>query len=177
MKRATKLFDQICDIQNLHEAYYKASKSKRLSTEVMIFNQNYEQNLEKLRCSLIEGCYKHGKYRQFTIIDPKERIISAAPFADRIVHHAIINVLEPVFERQFIFHTYACRSGKGTHAAARYAFKKAKSCKYFLKLDVRKYFDSINHSILKNFLCRIIKDSCCLTLLFGVIDTYCVNQN
>ena len=93
------------------------------------------------------------------------------------MHHAIINVLEPVFERQFIFHTYACRSGKGTHAAARYAFKKAKSCKYFLKLDVRKYFDSINHSILKNFLCRIIKDSCCLTLLFGVIDTYCVNQN
>lgn len=177
MKRATKLFDQICDIQNLHEAYYKASKSKRLSAEVMIFNQNYEQNLEKLRCSLIEGCYKHGKYRQFTIIDPKERIISAAPFADRIVHHAIINMLEPVFERQFIFHTYACRSGKGTHAAARYAFKKAKSCKYFLKLDVRKYFDSINHSILKNFLCRIIKDSCCLALLFGVIDTYCVNQN
>lgn len=177
MKRATKLFDQICDIQNLHEAYYKASKSKRLSAEVMIFNQNYEQNLEKLRCSLIEGCYKHGKYRQFTIIDPKERIISAAPFADRIVHHAIINVLEPIFERQFIFHTYACRSGKGTHAAARYAFKKAKSCKYFLKLDVRKYFDSINHSILKNFLCRIIKDSRCLALLFGVIDTYCVNQN
>lgn len=177
MKRATKLFDKICDIQNLHEAYYKASKSKRLSAEVMIFNQNYEQNLEKLRCSLIEGCYKHGKYRQFTIIDPKERIISAAPFADRIVHHAIINVLEPVFERQFIFHTYACRSGKGTHAAARYAFRKAKSCKYFLKLDVRKYFDSINHSILKNFLCRIIKDSRCLALLFGVIDTYCVNQN
>lgn len=177
MKRAIKLFDQICDIQNLHEAYYKASKSKRLSAEVMIFNQNYEQNLEKLRCSLIEGCYKHGKYRQFTIIDPKERIISAAPFADRIVHHAIINVLEPIFERQFIFHTYACRSGKGTHAAARYAFKKAKSCKYFLKLDVRKYFDSINHSILKNFLCRIIKDSRCLALLFGVIDTYCVNQN
>lgn len=177
MKRATKLFDQICDIQNLHEAYYKASKSKRLSAEVMIFNQNYEQNLENLRCSLIEGSYRHGKYRQFTIIDPKERIISAAPFADRIVHHAIINVLEPVFERQFIFHTYACRSGKGTHAAARYAFKKAKSCKYFLKLDVRKYFDSINHSILKNFLCRIIKDSSCLTLLFGVIDTYCVNQN
>lgn len=177
MKRATKLFDQICDIQNLHEAYYKASKSKRLSAEVMIFNQNYEQNLENLRCSLIEGSYRHGKYRQFTIIDPKERIISAAPFADRIVHHAIINVLEPVFERQFIFHTYACRVGKGTHAAARYAFKKAKSCKYFLKLDVRKYFDSINHSILKNFLCRIIKDSCCLTLLFGIIDTYRVSQN
>ena len=177
MKRATKLFDQICDIQNLHEAYYKASKSKRLSAEVMIFNQNYEQNLENLRCSLIEGSYRHGKYCQFTIIDPKERIISAAPFADRIVHHAIINVLEPVFERQFIFHTYACRVGKGTHAAARYAFRKAKSCKCFLKLDVRKYFDSINHSVLKRFLRRIIKDSRCLTLLFGVIDTYCVNQN
>lgn len=177
MKRANRLFENICDIQNLHEAFYKASKSKRLSAEAMIFNQNYEQNLENLRCSLTEGSYRHGKYRQFTIIDPKERIISAAPFADRIVHHAVINVLEPVFERQFIFHTYACRVGKGTHAAARYAFKKAKSCKYFLKLDVRKYFDSINHSVLKHFLRRIIKDPRCLALLFGIIDTYCVNQN
>ena len=177
MKRANRLFENICDIQNLHEAFYKASKSKRLSAEVMIFNKNYEQNLENLRCSLTEGSYRHGKYRQFTIIDPKERIISAAPFADRIVHHAVINVLEPVFERQFIFHTYACRVGKGTHAAARYAFKKAKSCKYFLKLDVRKYFDSIDHSVLKHFLRRIIKDPRCLVLLFGIIDTYCVNQN
>lgn len=99
-------------------------------------------------------------------------MISVVPFSDRVIHHAIMNVLEPVFERQFIFHTYACRKGKGTHAAARYAFKCAKSSAYFLKLDVKKYFDSIDHAVLKQLLCRIIKDSRCLSLLFCVIDSY-----
>ncbi len=177
MKRTANLFERICDIQNLHEVYYKAAKSKKLTSEALAFNQNYENNLENLRLSLVNGAYSHGKYRQFTIIDPKERIISAAPFADRIIHHAVINVLEPVFERQFIFHTYACRKGKGPHAAARYAFKKAKSCKYFLKLDVKKYFDSIDHEVLKTLLCRIIKDRCCINLLFNIVDSFCVSSS
>lgn len=99
----------------------------------------------------------------------------SAPFSDRVIHHAIMNVLEPVFERQFVFHTYACRKGKGTHAAARYAFKCAKSSAYFLKLDVKKYFDSIDHAVLKQLLCRIIKDGRCLELLFCVIDSYKVS--
>ena len=96
----------------------------------------------------------------------------SAPFSDRVINYAIMNVLEPVFERQFVFHTYACRKGKGTHAAARYAFKCAKSSAYFLKLDVKKYFDSIDHAVLKQLLCRIIKDARCLSLLFCVIDSY-----
>lgn len=172
MKRTGNLFEKICDIQNLHEAYYKAAKSKHLSAEVINFNQNYEKNLENLRLSLVSGSYRHGKYRQFIITDPKKRVISAASFVDRIVHHSIINILEPLFERQFVFHTYACRKGKGTHAAALYAYRKAKSCRYFLKLDVRKYFDSIDHGVLKKFLCRIIKDSRCISLLFNIIDSY-----
>ena len=113
-----------------------------------------------------------SKYIQFEIYDPKERMISVVPFPDRVMHHAIMNVLEPVFERQFIFHTYACRKGKGTHAAARYALKCAGHFEFFLKLDVRKYFDSIDHTVLKQLLCRIIKDARCLELLFGVIDSY-----
>lgn len=113
-----------------------------------------------------------GRYRQFKIFDPKERVISVVPFCDRVMHHAIMNVLESVFERQFIFHTYACRKGKGTHAAARYALKKARTCSHFLKLDVKKYFDSIDHFVLKRLLCRIIKDARCLSLLFGIIDSY-----
>ena len=83
-----------------------------------------------------------------------------------------MNVLEDVFEKQFVFHTYACRKNKGSHAAARYAFKKAKSSRFFLKLDVRKYFDNINHLFLKNQLSRIIKDDKCLSLLFSIIDGY-----
>ena len=172
MKHVGKLFEEICCIQNLHEAYYKASKNKRLTAGYIHFRKNAEKNLAFLRQLLLDGKYKHGKYRHFTITDPKQRLISAATFSDRVIHHAIMNVLEPVFERQFIFHTYACRKGKGTHAAARYAFKCAKSSAYFLKLDVKKYFDSIDHAVLKQLLCRIIKDSRCLSLLFCVIDSY-----
>ena len=175
MKRVGKLFEEICCIQNLHEAYYKASKNKRLTAGYIHFRKNAEKNLAFLRQLLLDGKYKHGKYRHFTITDPKQRLISAATFSDRVIHHAIMNVLEPVFERQFIFHTYACRKGKGTHAAARYAFKCAKSSAYFLKLDVKKYFDSIDHAVLKYLLCRIIKDARCLSLLFCVIDSYKVS--
>ena len=172
MNRAGNLFEKICDIQNLHEAYYKASKNKRFTSGYINFRKDSETNLEKLRKSLLDGKYTHGQYRHFIITDPKQRLISAAPFPDRVMHHAIMNVLEPVFERQFIFHTYACRKGKGTHAAARYAFKCSGRSEFFLKLDVRKYFDSIDHTVLKQFLCRIIKDARCLELLFGVIDSY-----
>ena len=172
MNRAGNLFEKICDIQNLHEAYYKASKNKRFTSGYINFRKDSETNLEKLRKSLVDGKYTHGQYRHFIITDPKQRLISAASFPDRVIHHAIMNVLEPVFERQFIFHTYACRKEKGTHAAARYAFKCAGRSEFFLKLDVRKYFDSIDHTILKQFLCRIIKDARCLELLFGVIDSY-----
>ena len=172
MNRAGNLFEKICDIQNLHEAYYKASKNKRFTSGYINFRKDSETNLEKLRKSLVDGKYTHGQYRHFIITDPKQRLISAASFPDRVIHHAIMNVLEPVFERQFIFHTYACRKGKGTHAAVRYAFKCAGRSEFFLKLDVRKYFDSIDHTVLKQFLCRIIKDARCLELLFGVIDSY-----
>ncbi|MBO6131114.1 MAG: group II intron reverse transcriptase domain-containing protein [Treponema sp.] len=172
MKRQSNLFEKICDIQNLHDACYKAARHKRYSLEYLCFREKLEEKLEKIRQDLLSKNYKLNQYRQFKISDPKERIISAAPFADRVIHHAIINVLEPIFEKQFIFHTYACRKGKGTHAAARHAFKMAKAARYFLKLDVRKYFDSVNHAVLKRQLCRIIKDSPCLELLFSVIDGY-----
>lgn len=88
------------------------------------------------------------------------------------MHHAIMNILEPVFERQFIYYTYACRKNKGSHKAVLYAFEKARKCKYFIKLDVRKYFDNIDHEILKSMLNHIIKDRKCLNLLFSIIDSY-----
>lgn len=177
MKRSNNLFEKICDIQNLHDACYKASKHKRQSLEYLSFRENLSVKLEGFREELLNGTYSFSKYRQFKISDPKERIISAAPFKDRVIHHAIINVLEPVFERQMICHTYACRKGKGTHAAARYAWKEAKRFKCFLKLDVRKYFDSINHTILKKQLYHIIKDRDCLSLLYSIIDGYHTSEN
>ncbi|MBR0477169.1 MAG: group II intron reverse transcriptase domain-containing protein [Treponema sp.] len=177
MKRAKSLFNQIVSFENLRLAWLKARKGKTSKTAIKNFSHNVNTNLQLLHDRMISSPPLLSNYVQFKICDPKERIISVVPFSDRVIHHAIINVLEPVFERQFIFHTYACRKGKGTHAAARYAFKCAKRTTYFLKLDVRKYFDSIDHSVLKNLLCRIIKDTRCLELLFSVIDSYETNKS
>ena len=147
MKRTASLFSQIVDYDNLRLAWLKARKGKTSKKSVQNFSRNVNKNLQIIHNRMIASPPVLSKYIQFKIYDPKERIISVVPFPDRVMHHAIMNVLEPVFERQFIFHTYACRKGKGTHAAARYAFKCAKKSAYFLKLDVRKYFDSIDHTV------------------------------
>ena len=177
MKRYNKLFEQIISWQNFRLAFLKASKGKSRSSEVILFTTKLDENLEVLRRGIANQTYSIGEYRQFKIYDPKERIISVASFKDRVIHHAIINILEPIFEKQFIFHTYACRKGKGTHAAARYVFKKARSNNFFLKLDIKKYFDSIDHTELKRQLIRIIKDKRCLILLFKIIDSYYFQEN
>ncbi|GHU44184.1 hypothetical protein FACS1894190_15350 [Spirochaetia bacterium] len=172
MKRKNYLFEKIADYQNIRTAFLKAIRGKRSSGEVLIFCRNVEAGLENLRNRLFSQNIRWGAYRSFTITDPKLRTISAAPIEDRIMHHAIMNILEPLFERQMIYHTYACRKNKGAHAAVLYAFKNGKSNNLFLKLDVRKYFDSIDHAVLKQKLNRIIKDVCVLNLLFGIIDSY-----
>lgn len=177
MKRYNNLFEQIISWQNFRLAFLKASKGKSRSSEVILFTTKLDENLEVLRHGIANQTYSIGEYRQFKIYDPKERIISVASFKDRVIHHAIINILEPIFEKQFIFHTYACRKGKGTHAAARYVFKKARSNNFFLKLDIKKYFDSIDHTELKRQLIRIIKDKRCLILLFKIIDSYYFQEN
>ena len=172
MKRAGTLFSRITDYNNLRAAYLKALKGKRFSPEAVIFDFNPDEKLQAIKKQLEEKTFQIGTYSQFKIYDPKERLITAASFEDRIVHHAIMNVLESVFERQFIYHTYACRKNKGTHRAVSYAYGKSKSSRYFLKLDIRKYFDSINHRVLKQKLARIIKDPDCLNLLFEIIDSF-----
>lgn len=176
MKRKDNLFEHITDFNNLRTAYLKALKGKRFSNTALIFDLKADENLYRMKTVLEKNAYKIGNYRQFKIYDPKERVITAASFDDRIVHHSIMNILEAVFERQFIFHTYACRKQKGTHKAVQYVFKKSKNCKYFLKLDVKKYFDSISHKKLKELLLRIIKDKQCLNLLFSIIDSYNVSD-
>ncbi len=176
MKRANALFEKITDFNNLRLAYLKALRGKRNTAAAIIFGLKADENLYKIKNTLESGTYKTAPYHQFKIYDPKERIITAASFEDRIIHHACMNVLEPLFEKQFIFHTYACRKNKGCHKAIYFAFKKAKSCKYFLKLDVRKYFDSICHKKLKELLCKILKDERVLKVLFEIIDSYHVSE-
>jgi retron-type reverse transcriptase len=168
------LFERIADYHNIRLAFLKAIRGKRSTPEVLLFCRNVDRNLRTIQNRLIAGNIQWGACRSFTITDPKRRVISAAPIEDRILHHAIMNILEPLFERQMIYHTYACRKDRGTHAAIQYAFSKSKGFPWFLKLDIRKYFDSMHHDVLKRLLARLVKDKKILRLLTGIIDSYAV---
>jgi hypothetical protein len=127
-----------------------------------------------MRQGLQSGTFVLGGYRQFKVYEPKERVITVAPFGQRVLHHAIMRVCEPVFERQLIDRTYACRKGKGRIAALDAAERFGRTHGYFLKLDIRKYFDSVDHAVLKAHLRRLFKDTALLALLDGIIDSFCV---
>jgi hypothetical protein len=172
MKRQNHLFEQMVEYGNIRLAFLKAIRGKRSSPAVINFCRNTGSNLAVLRDTLYTLNCEWGNYHSFPITDPKFRIISSVPVEQRIMHHAIMNVLDPVFERPMICHSYACRRGKGTHAAVRYAFSQCKSRPWFLKLDIRKYFDSIDHDALKTILHRLIKDPRVMALLHGLIDSY-----
>jgi hypothetical protein len=165
-------FEAVIDYHNLREAFLKTLRGKWTSPEAITFCRNIDQNMEAIRQRLLLDPIEWGSYETFTIRDPKQRTISAAPLADRIIHHALMNVLEAVFERPMICHSYACRKGKGTHKAIKYAFSQCKKFRWFLKLDVRKYFDSIDHHVLKHRLMRLVRDSRLLGILYSIVDSY-----
>jgi len=113
------MFSEIISFQNLYAAYRGARKCKRYRSSILKFGCNLEENLLILRRELLNKTYKHGGYREFIISDSKKRIIKAAPFRDRVLHHAVYNVIEPIFDKSFIYDSYACRKEKGTHAAVK----------------------------------------------------------
>ena len=117
MKSYTNLFEKVMDFENLWRAYRRARKGKRSRPDVAAFEYRLEGDLCALRDELASGSYRPGPYRHFRRTEPKPRVISAAPFRDRVVHHALCQVLEPIFEPRFIADSYACRVGKGTHRA------------------------------------------------------------
>jgi retron-type reverse transcriptase len=140
------------DWENLLHAYRKASKGKRGHADVAEFEYRLEDNLLQLQRELQNQTYQPGEYHSFYIHDPKKRLISAAPFRDRVVHHALCNLIEPVFEKSFIFDSYANRIGKGTHKAIDRAQHYARRFKYVLTCDVKQFFPSIDHEILNTIL-------------------------
>jgi hypothetical protein len=172
VKPVGHLIEAIADLDNLKLAFVKSCRAKPLTLDRLDFRGDVEANLRSIGDALLSGSYAPGPYRFFTIIDPKERRISAAPFRDRVTQHAIMNILDPLFERVQIHHSYACRKGKGTKLAVLTAFHHCKSQAWFLKLDVRKYFDSISHEILKKQIRRLVSDSLVLAALFAIIDSY-----
>ena len=152
------LFEQVVDLANVIEAYRKARRGKRCRDYVYAFDENREENLVALRDALADATYRPGGYHNFYIHEPKRRLVSAAPFVDRIVHHALVNVIEPIFDRGFITDSYACRRGKGTHRAVARCREYVKRYRYYLKADVVRYFPSIDHEILTASLRKRIGD-------------------
>jgi retron-type reverse transcriptase len=172
MKRENHLIARIADPDNLRLAFWKARKGKEGKIEVLCFRKSLDKNLLLLRDELLSGNIDVGNYNYFTIHDPKERLICAATFRERVLHHAIMNVCHANFEKYQIFDSYASRMGKGTFAALERAKGFQQKYKWFLKLDVRKYFDSIDHEKLKIMLVNMFKDKALLNVFNHIIDSY-----
>jgi retron-type reverse transcriptase len=156
MKTYKNLYPRITSFANLDLAWRKARKGKRSKLGVAQFEFNAEGELFQLQRELESKRYQPGAYRSFLIYDPKKRKISAAPFRDRVVHHALCNVIEPIYERKFIYDSYANRSGKGTHRALDRAQSFTRRYRYVLKCDIETFFPAIDHAILRQILWRHI---------------------
>lgn len=165
---------QIADYDNIQLAFIKSCRGKQAKREVIEFRKNYDDNISEIRKSLLSGDIQVGNYNYFKIFDPKERLICAASFRERVIHHAIMNVCHQYFERTLIYDTYATRIGKGVYKALDKAKHAASKFQYVAKLDYRKYFDSIDHEVLKEKLARMFKDKELLNLFYSIIDSYCV---
>ena len=167
-----RLFERVSMLENLIRAARAALRGKRMRLPGAAFFADFEKEVFSLHDELSNGSYRHGGYTYFTIHEPKERVVAAAPFRDRVVHHAIVRVIEPIFEPRFIEDSYACRRGKGTHAAMRRAAAFARRFPYALKCDVRKYFPSIGHEVLIGLLRRVIADERLMALIEAILRTH-----
>ena len=169
-KTYNNLWAGIIEWENLYSAYLEAKRKKRYKAGVLRFGANLEENITNIQNHLIWESWRPSKWKEFMVYEPKQRLIQAPPFKDRVVHHALADAIGPLFEKKFIFDSYACRSGKGFHQAA----KRVQTflCKahvnrkttYVLKADISKYFHSIDHNALLMILRRTIKDKRVLNL-------------
>jgi RNA-directed DNA polymerase len=166
------LWPAICSFDNLLWAYKKARRGKRHRDVVALFELEREDNLCALQQEMRDLSYQPGPYRQFTIYDKKARVISAAPFRDRVLQHALMNVLEPLLDSEFIPHCYACRKGKGVHAAVDQYQHWAQRYAYVLKLDVKHYFPSVDHHVLLTQLRAAIADTELLAVVARILASY-----
>lgn len=169
------VYSKIYDYENLYNAYLQARKNKRYRNDVLKFSSNLEENLITLQNELVWKSYEVGEYRDFYIYEPKKRLIMSLPFRDRVIQWAIHLVINEIYEKSFIKHTYACISGRGSHVAVanmqRWLRKidRKEPKQYYLKMDVAKYFYRIDHDILIKILRKKIKDEDVIWLLETII--------
>lgn len=176
MKTYNDLWESVTSFENLCKAFYKAKKGRSGNPEILYCFFNLEKKLFNIQEELLSQTYKTGKYRVFKVYEPKERIIKAVPFRDRIVHHALCNVVEPIFESRFIFDSFACRKRKGSHKGLKRVRHVIQNCfkgrdGYALKCDVKKYFPSVDHNKLKEIIKKRIKDENVIKVVNEIIDS------
>jgi len=178
MKTYNNLWDQFVNFEGLHAAYLKARRGKRFEVEVMRFGTNLEQELFELLQQLQDGTYRTGEYHRFDVYEPKKREVASLPFRDRIVHHALVAELEKIYEPRFIYDSYACRVGKGTHAGADRVTEFLRRAHhiwprtYVLKGDIKSYFASVDHRRLKSIVRRYVSCGRTLSLIDSIVDSW-----
>ena len=164
-----KEWEAVTAFDNLWRAYQNAARGKRRTFAAAAFEYQVADRLVALQSELREKTYSPGAYCHFTIHEPKRRKISAAPFCDRVIHHALCQIIEPHFETRFIVHSYANRVGKGTHRALDCLQMWAKRYRYVLRADVVQHFPSLDHAILREKIARVIHDRDVLWLLDTIL--------
>lgn len=172
MKRTGQLISRILATENLERAYWRAARGKRPSAAARRFAEGLEDNLERMRTGVREGAFPIGRFNRFTIHDPKERQVHAPVFAERVLHHAIMRHCEAPLDRMLIDDSYACRRRKGRLAALERAAGFSRRYPWALKMDVRRYFDSIDHAVLRGQLERRFKDRELLRLFRRIVESY-----
>lgn len=179
MKIYNNLYWLIISPSALFRAWEEFKSDKKNKPDVMLFELELEKNIFDLYRDLKSGKYKHGPYKGFWIHDPKLRRINKAMVRDRVLHHAIFNVLNPIFEPTFIPNSFSCRTGKGTHKGMKKVAEMVRAVSqnntrqcYALKCDIRKFFDSIDHDILIRIISKRIKDEKVIVLIKEIIESY-----
>jgi RNA-directed DNA polymerase len=179
MSHKKTLFGQMIALDHLFLCWKQFRIGKRKRTDVQAFERHLEDHIFELYRSLQEDTYQHKSYWKFYVFDPKERHISKAHVRDRLVHHMLYNILESIYDKQFIFHSYACRKNKGTHLGIthlnrmlRKVSKNNKQTAYALKMDIKRFFDTVSHNRLKELLSKKIQDEKVLNILSVIIDSF-----
>ncbi|MDD4878609.1 MAG: reverse transcriptase domain-containing protein [Candidatus Nanoarchaeia archaeon] len=190
MKTYNNLYFHLCSYENLFSAYQKARKHKTRKKYVVEFENDLTNNLLQLRADLLFYSYRPEPLKAFIIREPKTRKISKSAFRDRVVHHALCSIIEPIFENSFIYDSYANRKGKGVlKAISRFEYFKRKVSRnltplktgdgikgFVLKADIKKFFDSVSHEILMKIISRKITDEKVLWLIKIILQNHCPQQ-
>lgn len=174
MKREGNLYEKIISIENLELADKRARRGKTKHQDVIKFDKNRDENILELGIELEDSSYHTSRYSHFNIYEPKKREISKLPYRDRIVHHAILNYTAPIFTKCFINQTYSCIKGRGIHKCLfdlNRALIDREATKYCLKVDVKKFYPSVDNQILKGLLRTKFKDEKLLNLFDGIINS------